>query len=500
MSSVTSTTTTTTVSTPRMSAGSLLSGAVPLAAYSPPSNSNASTTGTAVPSASSSASTLRSLYPRAARALLQRDVALTYSLLVSAFALLTPPESAVPGILDPHRRKWDILRITLETTVFATPPASADPEALPAPLRANLMLSAQGLIATLHARSVRLFTPQAQSPKAAYLPAQMLVVLVLSSLKLHCADAGRSIVEDWLAQRESVERVRNDAEGYLRVLELFCLHVLPRLHDWEYAEEFLGYERELTPQSRQSLQLSLKALRKQEIEEARSIPSPPPLSIPNSSTSSPQRFPSPALSTSSSSSTDTDDTHSTRTVVPHTPQRRNQNGTAGRTPTPSVSSSSLSDMKYTNGLGSAHDGHGKRSRSPVSPARAGSSTFRSRTGVNRVGSDLSPAAASQRAISARSSPSTLTLIKASLRPLFSRISASQFVFALLFVLVPILSFLLRRRRRRMAGAASDTGVDEVRRRLALRVSEPRAGVLGAMWWGLARAVADAVRMAGGGLV
>ena len=59
------------------------------------------------------------------------------------------------------------------------------------------------------------------------------------------------MTEDWLAQREIVDYVRNDKEGYEKVVDLFCLHVLPRLHDWEYAREFLEYESELPDQSRQ---------------------------------------------------------------------------------------------------------------------------------------------------------------------------------------------------------------------------------------------------------
>ncbi|KAI5122928.1 hypothetical protein M0805_007606 [Coniferiporia weirii] len=511
MSTATSTTTTSSqMKFPSSSASLQMSGAMPLNAYPSSSSStpsatspNSNTGATSESRMFSSASTLRSLYPRAARALLRRDIALTHTLLASAFALLTPPTTlASPDALDLHRRKWYILRITLETSVYALPPASNDPEELPASLRANLMLSAQSLIATLHARSVRLFTPQTQNPKSAYLPAQILVTLVLSSLKLHCPDAGRSMVEDWLAQRESVENVRDDAEGYGRVVELFCLHLLPRLQDWEYAGEFLEYERELPPQTRQSLQRSLKAIRNQEIEAARSIPTPPPPSNPSTpggSSSSLSRLPSPAPSTASSSSTGTDDTHSTRTIVPHTSRlKRGANGISALTPTPATSSSRFSDMKHANGFGNGHATRGKRSPSPASTVHAGPPTARR----SRVSTDSeSEAAASQRAVSARSPPSAYALIKTSLRPLFARLSSSQIVFAVLFVLVPVLSFVLRRRRRRMAGAElAGTGADEVRRRLALRPDGSRVGMLSVVWWELSRAVADAVRMAGSGLV
>ncbi|KAH8117935.1 hypothetical protein DFH11DRAFT_1808463 [Phellopilus nigrolimitatus] len=455
-----------------------------------------------VPSSSSAASTLRSLYPRAARALLQRDIALTHTLLDSAFALLPPPLAPSPDALDPHRRKWDILRITLETSVFASPPPAAEYEALPPPLRANLMMSAQSLVAALHSRSVRLFSPAPVSPTAAYLPAQMLVPLVLSSLKLHCPDVGRSMIEDWLALRESVEKVRDDAEGYKRILELFCLHVLPRLQDWEYSRDFLEYERELPPHFRQ-------ALRKQEIDAARTIPTPPSsevLGTSSSSSSLSSRSPSPAPSTSSNSSADTNDTHSTRTVVPRTPRpKHGLNGFTPLTPTPSTSSVSLSDVnrKYENGAANGYaNGHavrGKRSLSPASTARGDPSGSRSRPRSARTNSDLDAAASRQRAITARNSSSIFTLIKTSLRPYFTSLSASHLVFALLFVFVPLVSFVLRRRRRASAIASPSSPADEVRRRLQ-RSGEQRAGVLGALWGEVVRAVADAVRMAGGGLV
>ena len=65
------------------------------------------------------------------------------------------------------------------------------------------------------------------------------------------------MIEDWLAQRGQVEHVRDDATGYEKVLDLFCIHVLPRLHDWEYALDFLSYESQLPSQSREVSHTSL---------------------------------------------------------------------------------------------------------------------------------------------------------------------------------------------------------------------------------------------------
>ena len=243
------------------------SGSVPLMAIGMPSlpassfvashQDMSSEPSSAGPSFKSTISTLRSLYPRAARALVERDYSLTQSLIESAFDLISSPSDYRPGLdaLDTHRRKWDILRITLETSAFSDPPADNRKgplisEVMPQALRANLLLSAPGLVTALHKRSVRLFTPAPMSPKTAFLPAQILISLVYSSLKLNCPEFARGMIEDWLAQRESVETTHADSDGYARVLELFCLNVLPQLHDLDYAKEFLTYEGELNHETR----------------------------------------------------------------------------------------------------------------------------------------------------------------------------------------------------------------------------------------------------------
>lgn len=229
------------------------------------SSSVPSTPSTASPSASftqsnSTLASLRGLYPRAARAFLQRNVALTHSLLTAAFALIEPPpqpaypHGASSGVdaLASQRRKWEILRVTFETTLYAAPPATEDPDELPAPLRANLLLSPEPFIATLHNRSLQLFMPaSAGKPNSSCLPAQVLVTLALAGLKLGCTAVARAMIEDWLARRpQYAEAGKEEREGYAKVLELYCLHVLPRLEDWDYAEDFLQYERELAPDAR----------------------------------------------------------------------------------------------------------------------------------------------------------------------------------------------------------------------------------------------------------
>lgn len=196
---------------------------------------------------------LRSLYNRAARAFVLRDIALTYSLLQSAFSLLNPP-NIVPDSLSEHRRKWDILRITFESTVYTSPPSST--ESLPENLRANLIESPQALATSIYSRSLALFTPingglAKTALSAAYLPYQVLSTLVYCTLKIDAPDVGRVVIEDWLAQREPHYSSDVEGDGYEKTLELYTLHILPKLEQWDYAREFLEYESELTLQRRE---------------------------------------------------------------------------------------------------------------------------------------------------------------------------------------------------------------------------------------------------------
>ena len=210
----------------------LCSPTVPLKAGKP-LQANKTTTG----------ATLRSLYNRAARAFLHRDVPQTHSLLTSAFAIIQPPSSYVSDSLATQRRKWDILRITLETTIYTSP---SDEDVIPPSLHDSLTLSSQFLINMMHQRSLVLFTPTAHSqPTSAFLPSKVLITLVLSSMKLDCSEVGRFMIEDWLARRGQFDDSLEDGEGYEKVLDIYSLHVLPRLEQWDYAREFLQYENQL---------------------------------------------------------------------------------------------------------------------------------------------------------------------------------------------------------------------------------------------------------------
>ena len=225
-----------------------------------PSSTSPSSTSTAIlslkgtpPAAaeSSTAATLRALIPRATDAFVHRNFTLAQSLSTSAFTLINPPASAVEDDLAPYRRKWDVFRISLEATVYASPPPLDNTEAFPEALRANQTASPQAFVNSLYTRSLQLFTPSTSSLNAnsAYLPYQIICTLANAGVKIGCSDISRSIIEDWLARR-APDASEESQKGYAKVLGVYCLDVLPRLEEWQYAEDFLQYERELSAKDR----------------------------------------------------------------------------------------------------------------------------------------------------------------------------------------------------------------------------------------------------------
>ncbi|KAG2138329.1 hypothetical protein DEU56DRAFT_912487 [Suillus clintonianus] len=404
--------------------------------------------------------TLQSLYNRAARAFLHRDVTVTFTLLNTAFALLSPPLAPSPEPLDAHRRKWDILRITLETTVFSSAP---DLATLPQPLRESLLLSPQSFISTLYARSLKLFTPSSlpRKPSSAFLPHQILITLVASSIKVDCPNFGREITEDWLSKRGQYDFIPSAGEAYYKVLEIYCLHVLPRLGEWEYVREFLSYENELSSDKRRELFLALEALHAQAQESTRRE-TPKPETPPSPTPALPPRSLSPASSSSSLSTT------STRTAVPASPRpkiiRRQSTSSA----------SAVSDATVTR---SPRHRHGK------STPRGSPSTSLLR--ASRIPRNLPV----DHSLATVQPPTSLSLIRSYFSHYFT---ANRIVtLSVLFFLIPLLSLIIRRRRR------IETPADQVRRRLL----EARGDSIARQLWNeLVRAVLDTVRMGGGGLV
>jgi hypothetical protein len=84
-------------------------------------------------------------------------------------------------------------------------------------------------------------------------------------------------------------------------------------------------------------------------------------------------------------------------------------------------------------------------------------------------------------------------------------------FLVLFLLVPLISFLLRMRRRKRllnlsgvaqvtATAAATTHADVVRKRLQVGGSGVKGTLFGRMWGEIVRVIGDTVKMAGSGLV
>ncbi|KAH7930167.1 hypothetical protein BV22DRAFT_1028675 [Leucogyrophana mollusca] len=417
--------------------------------------------------------TLRSLYNRAARAFLHREVLFAFTLMNSAFSMLHPPTTLALDSLESHRRKWDILRITLETTVYSSPP---DLEKLPSTLRANMLLSPQSLITSLHTRSLTLFTPSPplSQPNSAFLPHQVLVTLAASSLKVDCPEVGRGMIEEWLSKRGQYD-VPPDPEAYQKVLELYCLHILPRLGEWDYVNEFLQYESELPPEKKHDMQVALRTLQAKPQPQPQQV-EPAPKLQPDASMAAPPlpRSPSPAASTSSSASSLS--TMSNRTAVPlsrieplapHKLERRH-----------SVRSSAsiASDATITRRTSRAH-------RTPTPRASPSASVVRS----------LRPPRAPLVA-SPREPPGTLTLIRASLGPYFSANKLTAL--SIFFLLLPLISILFRIRRRR-AAAGTESAADHVRRKLLeARGDSP----LRRLWNEVIKAIVDTVRMGGGGLV
>ena len=191
------------------------------------------------PPQTSTSATLRSLYPRAARAFVLRDIETTHCLLQSAFPILKPPSSTTDSLSD-DRKKWDILRITFESTVYSSPPDST--ASWPESLRSILTEAPQALVTAF----VVTFHP-VWDKRENCLPPQALTTLVYTSLRLGVPDVGRMIIQDWLSRREPLDvfgGVRN-RDGYDKVLELYILHILPKIGQWDYAKEFLEYESEL---------------------------------------------------------------------------------------------------------------------------------------------------------------------------------------------------------------------------------------------------------------
>jgi len=112
-------------------------------------------------------------------------------------------------------------------------------------------------MSNIYKRSLELFTPtegasEKITPNPAYLPADVLITLLYSTLKVDCPEIGRMMSEQWISRKEAplLLNSTNPAEdskeaGYGKVVEIYALNILPKLEQWEYAKEFLQFEGEL---------------------------------------------------------------------------------------------------------------------------------------------------------------------------------------------------------------------------------------------------------------
>ncbi|KAG8738964.1 hypothetical protein FRC10_006296 [Ceratobasidium sp. 414] len=433
---------------------------------------------------------LRTSYSNAARAFLHHRIEEAHTLVEEAFELLTPPSAHQNDQLSSHRRKWDILRITLETTLYTTPvdglateskrtrllesmvrsstskfvgtnewsaprsPARATHHPLGSPsIEDPSLLSPPSLLGTLHTRSSILFTPSSDKPSSRYLPAAVLVALVLASLKLGCPQVGRGMIEDWLANRDplgpSVDGECSGAarggerEGYEKVVEVYCLHVLPRLNEWDYAKDFLGSEMEMTPVKRQELATILAS------HHAQSLLPPSPrhsqLHSLDTSVSGSSGAPTPRATSPAPSSV------SSHTAVPNS--------------RPSAISTQMA-------------------ASPMSPTSATTPRPRHQAVPSALASNsiaIPPPAPALAAQPSPPHPTVLQLLKVALIPYLRRLNAPVVMLAIILSFVGLVS----RFGRRPKGVGS--GAEVARQRL-----KGGSGV----WRGLV----DAVKMSGRGLV
>ena len=183
----------------------------------------------------------------------------------------------------------------------------------------------------------------------------------------------------------------------------------------------------------------------------------------------PLRFPSPAPSASSSSSSLS--TVSNRTAVPlNGPSKLSQRQRSGS------STSTSSDVTVTK-----------------SPSRPSPRESRS---TPRASSHTSAVRRLENSVVATTgqSPGTLALIRDSLHTYFT--SNRLTTLAVLFLLLPVVSYIIRLRRARAAPVTA-SAADQVKRRLF----DARGGsILHKLWSEVGKAIWDTVRMGGGGLV
>lgn len=217
--------------------------------------------------------TLRHLYDKAKHAFLQRDFRLTDQLISQAFIYLHPPTEASLDAdgFDSQRRKWDILKITLYTTLYT----SRDSDARLENPNIGLDLPPYQFLQRLRASSLKLFTPQVPSQLSHHerkdaldsasignVPDQVVFLLIVSAVKLDEIRVAKEWIEDWLIRREPATSAEDGGASepngssqmtsYEKIIDVYVLHVLSRLGLWDDATEFLRYESEMGEDTKQA--------------------------------------------------------------------------------------------------------------------------------------------------------------------------------------------------------------------------------------------------------
>ena len=82
-----------------------------------------------------------------------------------------------------------------------------------------------------------------------YVPPQIILPVVASTLKFDVVALARDFTEDWLTKIRGRQFGRRDRgrEDY----RVYSLRILGRLGAWEYAREFMRYEEELIEEVKQ---------------------------------------------------------------------------------------------------------------------------------------------------------------------------------------------------------------------------------------------------------
>ncbi|KAH7106208.1 hypothetical protein BKA62DRAFT_286486 [Auriculariales sp. MPI-PUGE-AT-0066] len=262
-------------------------------------------------------SRLRALYKPATDAFVARDFVSTQAAIDDALAILAAhPPSHNPDLDDPaittHRRKWDMLHVTLDVNVYLAPRA---PNLAAHPLFAELRgLIPRALVAHMHARSVRLFTPPDSPPDSAFLPVQLVTNLITASARLNCPLDARAIAENWMRahdfDNDPAAVTLFSGEEFDRLAQNYVAYVLVTLHDWDAVDTFLRTNPVLSNVMRKHLIKSLKSARRQAQTTSRPPSIPPTPTADLTPTQTPTRGLSPSLSSSSVS------TSSTKTARP----------------------------------------------------------------------------------------------------------------------------------------------------------------------------------------